>query len=101
MRDATDTRTLPLPGVVLNTVDTGRLGDLFIPAFHLETAAVDELERAYKRAYGVWADGGDGPAAARRRARFDALNRAHTVVAAERDRTVQVIRDRGGLLHCF
>ena len=84
------------------TIDTRRLGDLFLPSFERDVAAVEELERLYKRAFARWhdADMQGKPDAARLRVRFDALNRAHTICRAEMDSTVETIRDRGGLLLC-
>ena len=67
------------------TVDTESLGDLFLPAFHEDAAAVAEMTRLVRRAK-------LGSAALRVRIR--ALVHAESAL----QHTVEVIRERGGLL---
>lgn len=67
------------------TIDTRNLGDVWLPAYRAERAAVDEVKKTLDRA--KWPS-----------ARWTALNRAHNICVRELENTVHCICDRGGLL---
>lgn len=67
------------------TIDTANLGDLWLPAYRAELAAVDEVKKTMDRA--------KFPST-----RWSALNRAHVICERELYETVRGIRDLGGLL---
>ncbi|WP_295855235.1 hypothetical protein [uncultured Xylophilus sp.] len=66
------------------TIKKNDLGSLFLPAERDERAAVQYLEAARQRTYGT--------------RNFDAVCRAYIIVLNEHERTVELIRKRGGLL---
>lgn len=70
------------------TIDTNRLGDLFLPSYVIAAAAVDVTFKAFKAAHRR------GPNSKT----CTGMNRAHTVCESDLARLAEIIRDRGGLL---
>lgn len=98
MRDQTDSRTLPLPLPL--TIDRESLGELWLPAFREKADAVELIRRDFHKAIRAAMVGQRSARGVSRMAqrREDAYGRAYTVMKSELERTVEVIRERGGLL---
>ena len=99
MRDQTDSRTLPLPEVASLplTIDKGRLGDVWLPAFRREAASLAVMEAECMKQVRKRPIAKD---VARCAARHDALSVARFAVERGLERTVEAARQRGGLLLC-
>lgn len=111
MRDTTDSRTLALPEVpdcpsagaprganeavpsasgqragIPLTIDTKRLGDLWLPAYRDERDALAYMDKACTRALG--------------KRSYEPLQRARMALLFQFEKTVETIHERGGLLLC-